>query len=114
MLIQSLKMRNFLSYGPESEAIPLRSLNLLIGPNGSGKSNLLEALALLQSAPVLLNAPIRESGGGGVRDWLWKGTDKLAVASLEITVEPFPSANSSPSPVSCEFHGVRQAIRDRR
>ncbi|HUX20467.1 MAG TPA: AAA family ATPase [Spirochaetia bacterium] len=92
MLIRSLRLRNFLSYGPKSDAISLRSLNLLIGPNGSGKSNLLEALALLQSAPVLLNAPIRESGGGGVRDWLWKGADKLAVASLEITVEPFPSS----------------------
>jgi len=61
----------------------------IIGPNGSGKLNLLEGIALMQSAPVQLNAPIRE--GGGVRDWLWKGVDKLPIASLEITVEPLLS-----------------------
>jgi predicted ATPase len=86
MLIRSLQMRNFLSYGPDSASIPLKPLNLIIGANGSGKSNLLEAMALLQSAPGQLIAPIRE--GGGVRDWLWKGSDKLPIASLEITVEP--------------------------
>ncbi|MFH0808877.1 MAG: AAA family ATPase [Pseudomonadota bacterium] len=92
MLIRSLQMRNFLSYGPDSAAIPLKSLNLLIGPNGSGKSNLLEGIAFIQSAPGQLNAPIRE-GGGSVRDWLWKGTDKSVIASLEIIVEPlFPNA----------------------
>ena len=42
----------------------------IIGPNGAGKSNLLEAVALLQSAPDQLLKPIRE--GGGVRDWLHK------------------------------------------
>lgn len=84
-MIKSIQMRNFLSYGPASGAIPLKSLNLIIGPNGSGKSNLLEAFALLQSAPGQLNAPIRE--GGGVRDWLWKGADKPATASLEIIIE---------------------------
>jgi predicted ATPase len=89
MLIRSLKFRNFLSYGPDSDEIPLKSLNVIIGPNGSGKSNLLEGIALMQSAPVQLNAPIRE--GGGVRDWLWKGAEKLPVASLEITVEPLLS-----------------------
>jgi predicted ATPase len=86
MFIRSLRMKNFLSYGPENDVIPLRSLNLIIGPNGSGKSNLLEAIALMQSAPGQLNAPIRE--GGGVRDWLWKGTGKTTTAGLEITVDP--------------------------
>jgi predicted ATPase len=94
MLIRSLQMRNFLSYGPDSDAIPLKSLNLIIGPNGSGKSNLLEGIALMQSAPGQLNEPIRE--GGGVRDWLWKGTDKPARASIEIVVEPlFPDAKDA-------------------
>ena len=79
-------MRNFLSYGPDSAPIPLRSLNLIIGPNGSGKSNLLEAIALMQSAPGQLSAPIRE--GGGVHDWLWKGSIQPPIASLEITVDP--------------------------
>jgi len=85
-MLKSIQMRNFLSYGPDSEAIPLRSLNLIIGPNGSGKSNLLEGIALMQAAPGQLSTLIRE--GGGVHDWLWKGSDRPPVASLEITLEP--------------------------
>ena len=86
-MLKSIQLRNFLSYGPNSAAIPLKNLNLLIGPNGSGKSNLLEGIALMQSAPGQLVVPIRE--GGGVRDWLWKGIDKKnVVASLEIVVDP--------------------------
>lgn len=94
-MLQSIQLRNFLSYGPKSAAIPLRNLNLLIGPNGSGKSNLLEGIALMQSAPGQLIVPIRE--GGGVRDWLWKGSDKTAVAGLEIVVDPlFDSKQQMP------------------
>ncbi len=65
-MLQSIQMRNLLSFGPESDVIPLDRLNVVIGPNASGKSNLLEAIALLQSAPGQINLPIRE--GGGVRD----------------------------------------------
>jgi predicted ATPase len=114
MLIRSLKFRNFLSYGPNSDAIPLKSLNVIIGPNGSGKSNLLEGIALMQSAPVQLNAPIRE--GGGVRDWLWKGVDKLPIASLEITVEPLFSPVTPPLRYRFDFteSGKRFEIVDER
>jgi predicted ATPase len=86
-------MRNFLSFGPDSDAISLKPLNLIIGPNGSGKSNLLEGIALMQSAPGQLTAPIRE--GGGVRDWLWKGTDKRATASIDTIVEIFPGTTNA-------------------
>ena len=51
MLIKSLRIRNLLSFGPDTEAIPLAQLNVLIGPNGSGKSNFLETISLLQAAP---------------------------------------------------------------
>ncbi len=71
MLIHSLKLTNFLSFGPDSEPIELGPLNVLIGPNGSGKSNLIEAIGLIQAAPLKLVAPIIV--GGGVREWLWKG-----------------------------------------
>jgi predicted ATPase len=83
MLIKSLRIRNLLSFGPDSEAIPLTRLNVLIGPNGSGKSNFLEGIGLLQAAPKELAAPVKE--GGGVRDWLWKGSSH-SVASLEVLV----------------------------
>ena len=84
MLIKSLRIRNLLSFGPDTELLPLTQLNVLIGPNGSGKSNFLEAISLLQAAPKDLSAPVKEVGG--VRDWLWKGASK-AVASLEVMVE---------------------------
>jgi chromosome segregation ATPase len=47
MFIHSITLRNFLSFGGNSEAIPLQRLNVVIGPNGSGKSNLIEAVDLL-------------------------------------------------------------------
>jgi len=60
-LVNSIKIKNFLSFGPDAQEIELRSLNIVIGPNGSGKSNLLEGLALMQSAPGILSSPIREA-----------------------------------------------------
>jgi len=86
MLIRSLQLTNFLSFGPEADGIDLSPLNVVIGPNGSGKSNLIEAIGLLQSAPRELAAPVRE--GGGVRDWLWKGSDNgTPTASLEAVID---------------------------
>lgn len=85
MLIHSLKLTNFLSFGSDSKPIELGPLNVLIGPNGSGKSNLIEAMTLMQWAPMELNTPI--SVGGGVREWLWKGAEVVPTASLEAVVE---------------------------
>lgn len=84
MLIHSIKLNQFLSFGASSEAVPLRPLNVIIGPNGAGKSNLLESVALLQSAPDQLLKPIRE--GGGVRDWLHKGGSGTPVAALNVVL----------------------------
>ena len=70
--IESIRLENILSYGPNSEPFPLEPLNVLIGANASGKSNFIEALSLLQAAPRDLQIPIRE--GGGVGEWLWKGS----------------------------------------
>ncbi|WP_158660271.1 hypothetical protein [Pseudomonas sp. NC02] len=35
MLIQSIQLNNFLSFGASSAVIPLGPLNVIIGPNGS-------------------------------------------------------------------------------
>lgn len=83
-LIKSVKLKNFLSFGPETPEIELHSLNVLIGPNASGKSNLIEALGFLRSTPKDLMGPIRN--GGGVSEWLWKGTAENPVAEIEVTV----------------------------
>ena len=85
MLIKELKLRNFLSFGPESQNLELGPLNVFIGPNGSGKSNLIEAIHLLQAAPKDLAKPIRELGG--VDEWIWKGGEGGAEATIDAVVE---------------------------
>jgi predicted ATPase len=75
-----------LSFGPDARPLELLPLNVLIGPNGSGKSNLLEAIALLRSAPTKLAAPIRGSGSGGIAEWIWKGAP-LGTAHLEVVID---------------------------
>lgn len=91
-LIAELKLTNLLSFGPDTDPIPLGPLNVLIGPNGSGKSNLIEAISLLQAAPVDLTRPVRE--GGGIRDWLWKGAARPATACIEAVVS-YPLGKSA-------------------
>jgi AAA15 family ATPase/GTPase len=61
-LIDSIKLKNFLSFGAESVELKLKPLNILIGPNGSGKSNLIEAIGLFRSASKDLTVPIRDGG----------------------------------------------------
>jgi len=93
MLLHSIYLRNFLSYGdepPETATLALRPLNVLIGPNASGKSNLLEAFALLKHAPGHLQKPIRE--GGGLRRWLFKSEDgDLALGAQVHVCVPYAS-----------------------
>jgi len=84
MLLHSIQMKNFLSYGPDAEPIDLRALNIIVGANGSGKSNLLEGVALLRSTPGELVRPVRL--GGSVREWLWKGSKETPVATIEAIV----------------------------
>lgn len=84
MFLEQIRLTNLLSFGPRTEALTLRGLNVLIGPNGSGKSNLIEAIGLLRSSPRELTVPVRE--GGGVRDWLWKGAAGTPVAAIEAVV----------------------------
>jgi predicted ATPase len=76
--LKSLRLQGLLSFPPDSEAVPLTPLNVLIGPNGSGKSNLIEAIELLHALPTGFAAAIRS--GGGMREWLWKGEESSAAA----------------------------------
>lgn len=86
MLIKSIELTNFLSYGSKPVSVELKQLNVIIGPNGSGKSNLMEAIELIRSAPKDLLTPIRD--GGGIRDWLWKGaTTSQPTATLNAVFE---------------------------
>lgn len=80
-LLHSICLRNLLSFGPDTERLELRALNVLIGPNGSGKSNLLDALGLLRAAPRRLSAGLT----GSASDWIWKGNPG-ATAHLDVVV----------------------------
>lgn len=83
-LLQTIRIRDLLSYGSASEEIALQPLNVLIGANASGKSNLIEAISLLQATPTDLTLPIRQ--GGGISDWLWKGGRATPTAEINTTV----------------------------
>jgi predicted ATPase len=85
MLLKSIKLTNFLSFGESAEAVELLPLNVVIGPNGSGKSNLIEAIELIRSAPRDLLTPIRD--GGGVHDWLWKGASRAPSATIDAVLD---------------------------
>lgn len=84
MLIQRIKLKNILSFGPDAQELELKPLNVLIGPNGSGKSNLIEVIGLLQAAPRDLQQPIRESGG--VSNWVWRGEPRETFAEVEVVM----------------------------
>lgn len=72
MLLDRIKIRRLLSFGPNGVDLEMRPLNVLIGPNGSGKSNFVEVLNLLHFIPGRLSSPIL--AGGGMGEWKWKGT----------------------------------------
>ena len=86
MLIHELRLAGLLSFGPDTPPLAMERLNILVGPNGSGKSNFIEAIALLRSAATKLTTPIREKGGGGVTEWIWKG-EPNGSATIEATIK---------------------------
>ena len=83
--IQTIRLENLLSYGPNTPELELQPLNVIIGPNASGKSNLIDALSLLTAAPRDILKPIRL--GGGTREWLWKGSESASPATIEVITE---------------------------
>lgn len=84
MLLKSISLQNFLSYGEHEQQIPLNSLNVIIGTNSSGKSNFLEAISLMLSTPNSLPNAIRTSGG--VHELLWKKASPYPVAKISSIV----------------------------
>ncbi|SPF41236.1 putative RecF/RecN/SMC N terminal domain [Candidatus Sulfopaludibacter sp. SbA4] len=82
--LRTIKLQNILSFGPDTPEFELLSLNVLVGANGAGKSNLIEAISLLQATPRDLLEPVRT--GGGIAEWLWKGSDQVPIAEMDTTV----------------------------
>jgi predicted ATPase len=106
ILIKTLRLRNFLSYGDTSEEIPLQPLNVLIGRNASGKSNLIEAISLLHATPKDFAKPLRE--GGGITEWLWQGQQTASEAEIEVVVV-YP-AGAQPLRYRISFTAVGQRV----
>jgi predicted ATPase len=95
--LKSIKPLNLLSFGPNTEEIELRPLNILIGPNGSGKSNFIEVVGLLKDLPDKDPwSTILETGG--VDEWIWKGTDRNGATTSQpsITVTFNPANDGQP------------------
>jgi predicted ATPase len=84
-VIKSLKLTNFLSFGPSSETVELGKLNVLIGANGSGKSNFMAAFDILKSAPSQIVRPFRDAGGA--QEWIWKSEGGTSEATVSVTLE---------------------------
>lgn len=112
MFIHHLRVSGLLSFGTAGIELPLTPLNVLIGPNGSGKSNLLEVLALLRAAPTKLSAPIKQSGG--INDWLWKGTDSLRHAYVDLLVNGRRDQPMIAHGIEITEHGRRFEVMDER
>ena len=106
-LIRSLRLTNFLSFGPQGEEIELRGLNVLIGANGSGKTNFVEALGLLAASVDDLSAPIKE--GGHIEEWFYKG-EKRREISLEAKVMPLGTAHHTFYSLTLEERGQRMFV----
>lgn len=85
-LIHSLRLKNFLSYGSDAEPIILQPLNVLIGPNASGKSNLIEAIDLLGHTHISGGISSAINSGGGIGEFLWRGSQDDPVAEIEAVV----------------------------
>lgn len=84
-LLHSLRLENFLSYGPEGVQLELEPLNILIGQNASGKSNLIQAIELLRATPTNLTTPVIQ--GGGVEGWLYKGGGQIPTSGVVAKVD---------------------------
>jgi len=112
-LLRQITLENVLSFGPDSAALELENLNILIGPNAAGKSNLIEALSLMRATPVSATASNGElrgvvRRGGGVGEWIWKG-NKREPASVDLVVN-YPKGKQ-PLRHVLSFRGDEQGFR---
>lgn len=89
MLLKSLELTNFLSYGEENPPVELGPLNVVIGTNGAGKTNLIEGVDLLRKVAGPMPEFIEQNGG--VRHWLWKGAQLASTPATINAVVDFPS-----------------------
>jgi len=114
--LKSIRPVNLLSFGPNTEEIELRPLNILIGPIGCGKSNLIEILGLLSKLPDKDPwAKVRETGGAS--EWVWKGKaagerqSSLSVTGVSEVESPFSSSDRVAE--KFVFYSISLRVRER-
>lgn len=105
-MFKEITLRNFLSFGPDSEPVTLGPLNVLLGANGSGKSNFIEAIMLLAATPRDRTLAEFIRGGGGVDQWIHKGAAPAEWLEVEAVVALSKRHANSP-----ELPTVRHRIR---
>lgn len=83
--LESIRLKNILSFNEEGVDLELKNLNVLIGANGSGKSNFIEAISLLKTAPSHIGYIIEDRGG--IATWLhnFSGVQEKPTATIEVT-----------------------------
>lgn len=101
-LLNSICLKNILSFNQEGIKLELKNLNVLIGTNGSGKSNFIEAISLLQTAPTYLASVVRDRGG--IATWLYKDGDynndkPKPIASIEVITSITSSHRNYDTPI---------------
>jgi predicted ATPase len=75
MLIRTIVLKDFLSFGDYEQWVDLHPLNVIVGKNGGGKSNFIKALEFISQIPHDLDGHIRNSGG--VEEWLYNCDEDL-------------------------------------
>jgi hypothetical protein len=83
VLLRKVRLENFLCFGPDSHAIKMQALNVILGRNGGGKSSFIDAIELLRSAPdeQAFTKVIQRIEDPS--DWLYKGKDEVKPATLK-------------------------------
>lgn len=103
---REIALKNFLSFGPDVDPVPLQPLNVLIGPNGSGKSNFIESFELLRATPADLAGFVRQ--GGGAAEFVWKGPNGGGPSCISAVVNEV--TNVGPLRYRLEFTETAQRL----
>ena len=82
MVLKSIELSGFKSFGKKSELIFDVPVTAIVGPNGSGKSNVVEAIRF-----VLGEQSMKSLRGKGGSDLIFKGSKQLsALQRAHVTI----------------------------